>query len=1492
MANLYSSRFHPKLQGCNILSLRFVTMLCMLFITPKFVESRGRMMEPVQRSSLWRRGFDALVNSDDDALNCGGKWRQQHDNKGKCGVCGDPYDIILRDHEAGGKYASGIISNRYTTNDTSILVVIDITNFLGGFFEFRICPHNSFKTPVKQACLDRHQLKIEGNMYRYYPSRRGPHHLRVELPKGMSCIQCVLQWKWHTGKDWGICPDGIGRIGCGPQEEYVNCADIAIDPATPQDLDIGLSTGFFDFPLNSVRQENILNPNSDVNIPAVKPPPGGIPLSMENMRNDVMVEPASFVNSGTFDTGANMIEPKKPFSVFSGRSGDRGTAIQPKFEFFNGEHSTSIVSAMTDTTNASTNPANTGAHKDDIVVLPFMGDIVNKESITNSGSNGSRVSEIYTEVNKMKDGTKAEATTMPYVKGVLMDMAISNISNLGPSLYSQTTDTRTGIDVTFSQKNDKGTSTMVIQSTTDDVHTTSQLYDITTPGAVSNTFDRNIPTAAESILLDSDNTSLARVGMDVSISTGMPPASNASDARNETGTLGSLASRQTRSILRIPDLSIEATTISLNQSFNLEGTVQSQENIESSTVISSNLQSETVSQNQAGNFSIMPGRLFGVPLVRDSGSQLSTKMNDLSKSIQTDAGASQEVNISSLGASVQNQYTISGLLKGTSYFDKGTQTDLTSANGWFRNVDVTSAQDGQMTSSGQISQISSITAEILNQPQTEPNETATGYESWVQPTTIFPTITSSEASTWNEQSNQSQSIRSRIMSMMGQSSSGSGSVNESTSSATSGGVTSERPITSSQVQLSQIQLQPIFDNLLQALQAKNFSLANTSHTSQRDTNIYEYLQALQALLLEKILNHDIARFQNWDTQGIHSSTVMSPGIGPDAWVQPNVEGSQRATLETTTERAPVLTENAPVSNPIAAFESAKENRNRAQNKIQEQTSNETSSNMVETNAVELQQQSNNIQQSEIVKRGNMKQGIIDSTIFQAENAITNDKDARQRQSQAQYINANALQSNEVTSLADSHTTQQTLRNRKEHNPIETVNASAIFQQDTQIVLGTGSISAHESQMQKNKTVQMNNATSIDLQYSMQPVNRGDFRKVSQGQITAISDQQTSHTQPGNTISVVSSKPNLQENVAVQTQKEVKVTVDKTETKLSNVTQDKTHENQPVTISNTALDQKSASWSDQSDYIVSTEAYPSDTFKPEPSGADTWFLPDPVPLTTVPPPRLPKAQSTHWEQNTPTIINRENQGSQRRIYPRPDRLATMYLRNIFTQLSPETNPLTIVVGLTPDMLMRAGVNPRIAESGNIGEIITALESVLGVSLRSRRSGSAVGPEGLDLGGAGSAPFDSLSILGGGGGAGSMSGNGPNDPVMGRDQQLMDGVGADMRGNGKFMNPVQRRRQQLRTEVMRRRQFMQEMRMLQDVMQLLGLGPEPLEPGDPGYRPPRGQGLGAQANPTAGLEPADVAPGAGGLGGALGGGMGMGRSRSQISQLNALMEMIGL
>lgn len=84
-------------------------------------------------------------------------------------------------------------------------VTIKITANHKGYFEFRLCPHNNPNVPVTHDCLNQHLLTV-GNpessfSTKYYPGTENKDYaMMVLLPAGMTCAQCVIQWKYHTGK--------------------------------------------------------------------------------------------------------------------------------------------------------------------------------------------------------------------------------------------------------------------------------------------------------------------------------------------------------------------------------------------------------------------------------------------------------------------------------------------------------------------------------------------------------------------------------------------------------------------------------------------------------------------------------------------------------------------------------------------------------------------------------------------------------------------------------------------------------------------------------------------------------------------------------------------------------------------------------------------------------------------------------------------------------------------------------------------------------------------------------------------------------------------------------------------------------------------------------------------------------------------------------------------------------------------------------------------
>ena len=152
-------------------------------------------------------------------------------NGGKCGVCGDPWNGP-RENEVGGKYANGIIVRKYEPGQV-IRVVVDLTANHKGWFEFRICPNENPSKPITQDCLDQFLLRqAKNNEPRYMvPSENGRSLMKVDLklPANLKCINCVLQWKYNAGNSWGTDPvSGRGCIGCGNQEQFYGCADIAI----------------------------------------------------------------------------------------------------------------------------------------------------------------------------------------------------------------------------------------------------------------------------------------------------------------------------------------------------------------------------------------------------------------------------------------------------------------------------------------------------------------------------------------------------------------------------------------------------------------------------------------------------------------------------------------------------------------------------------------------------------------------------------------------------------------------------------------------------------------------------------------------------------------------------------------------------------------------------------------------------------------------------------------------------------------------------------------------------------------------------------------------------------------------------------------------------------------------------------------------------------------------------------------------------------------
>lgn len=209
--------------------------------------AHGRVLQPPSRASAWRLGYPTAPNYDDDGVNCGGFYYQWSVNGGKCGICGDAYDLSEpRPHELGGTHGAGVLVGRYLPGD-GISATVDLTTSHLGSWTFKLCPDPDSND---QECFDRHPLELEDGGTVYYPQRGSvKYNLNYKLPAGLVCEHCVLQWRYIAGNNWGTCKNGTQGLGCGNQEEFRACSDISIGLSTGNSIDEDLSdTGYSGLP--------------------------------------------------------------------------------------------------------------------------------------------------------------------------------------------------------------------------------------------------------------------------------------------------------------------------------------------------------------------------------------------------------------------------------------------------------------------------------------------------------------------------------------------------------------------------------------------------------------------------------------------------------------------------------------------------------------------------------------------------------------------------------------------------------------------------------------------------------------------------------------------------------------------------------------------------------------------------------------------------------------------------------------------------------------------------------------------------------------------------------------------------------------------------------------------------------------------------------------------------------------------------------------------
>ncbi|ESO93013.1 hypothetical protein LOTGIDRAFT_119849, partial [Lottia gigantea] len=204
-------------------------LLCVVALMEN-VSGRARLIEPPMRSSIWRYNiYNVPKNLMDDHLNCGGFEYQWTVANGRCGSCGDPY-FGPSNNIYPGIYANNVMTRTVTQGSFLNVSVFADQNQLG-YFRFYLCPDMNGQEYIDlDECFDKHPLQILDTFSStyYVGSGGGVFNMKLILPVNVFCQHCVLKWAYVTGKEGRDLHSCRNCLGCGPQETFINCADITI----------------------------------------------------------------------------------------------------------------------------------------------------------------------------------------------------------------------------------------------------------------------------------------------------------------------------------------------------------------------------------------------------------------------------------------------------------------------------------------------------------------------------------------------------------------------------------------------------------------------------------------------------------------------------------------------------------------------------------------------------------------------------------------------------------------------------------------------------------------------------------------------------------------------------------------------------------------------------------------------------------------------------------------------------------------------------------------------------------------------------------------------------------------------------------------------------------------------------------------------------------------------------------------------------------------
>ena len=212
------------------------------------------------------------------------------------------------------------------------------------------------------------------------------------------CCCCFL-----PASDWGQCDDGISRKGCGPQEEFYNCADIAIDPEpAPSNIpNVAELTRSSPFALD----EALTLPDVVTSHRVIAPSYESVAAVGSNDRNGASNINIEMGNSQFVPIDMSANGPMSFLPMEALQPGNIGPVI-PKFDFFDPSVDTTTSTTVAPTT---TTVETTTADKSSVVELKFNSDNVTTSLDVTDAQNATEVPPEYTSV--INGQTSADVTT-------------------------------------------------------------------------------------------------------------------------------------------------------------------------------------------------------------------------------------------------------------------------------------------------------------------------------------------------------------------------------------------------------------------------------------------------------------------------------------------------------------------------------------------------------------------------------------------------------------------------------------------------------------------------------------------------------------------------------------------------------------------------------------------------------------------------------------------------------------------------------------------------------------------------------------------------------------------------------------------------------------------------------------------------------------------------------------------------------------------------